>query len=191
MELSKEERERRRQTMLRTNAKRHGTKDDNHYRAFIKANTVISEKGCWEWQKFVHQKGYGFTSYRGKAWRSHRLAYHLFQGPIPPGMVICHTCDNRKCCNPLHLFLGTFDTNNKDMAAKGRCKYSVAAWPQCKHGHEFTPENTRKDSRGFRQCRTCEKIRFSSPEYKAWRLEYQRRRRAQKRLQLSEIDGNT
>lgn len=133
---------------------------DQNYLDLMKSRCQIApETACWEYQGYIHPKGYGILSYRGKAWRTHRLSYFLNRGPIPEGMVICHTCDNRKCCNPLHLFLGTFDINNKDMAAKSRCKYSVKAWPACKHGHEFTPENTWICKNGWRHCKECGRIK--------------------------------
>lgn len=157
---------------------------DEQYRQKLKSQVLVTENGCWEWQGFRHKKGYGDMSYRCKNWRVHRLAYHLFHGPIPKGMVICHTCDNRPCCNPLHLFLGTFDINNKDMAAKGRCKYSAASWPRCKHGHEFTPENTRIDSRGFRQCKECQKIRQAQEREDGRAVERSRRYRERKKAQM-------
>jgi hypothetical protein len=181
VELSQEQRQRRSENIRRVNAYRRRIKTDDWYRAKIKSNVRVNENGCWEWLGYCHPKGYGELSYQNKAWRLHRLTYTLWTGPVPPGMVVCHQCDNRGCCNPGHLFLGTIDDNNKDMAAKGRCKYSAASWPRCKHGHEFTPENTYVDSRGFRQCRTCSRIRFSSPEYRRRANERQRAKRAAKR----------
>lgn len=73
--------------------------------------------GCWEWQYAVGTHGYGVLS-RGRL--AHRLAYELFIGPVPIGNIVCHTCDNRKCCNPEHLFLGTHSDNTQDMIRKGR-----------------------------------------------------------------------
>ena len=160
---------------------------DEEYRQRILTQITITDRGCWEWQGWRHPKGYGFMSYRSKNWRVHRLAYLLWRGPIPEGLVVCHTCDNRPCVNPLHLFLGTFDTNNKDMAAKGRCKYSAQVWPSCKHGHLFTPENTYICKNGFRHCKTCEKIRMNSPKYKQWARDYQRRKRAAKKAQSCQL----
>jgi len=160
---------------------------DDDYRTRLKSQIKMIERGCWEWQGYRHPKGYGDMSYRSTNWRVHRLAYFLFKGPIPAGMVICHTCDNRPCCNPDHLFPGTIDTNNKDMAAKGRCKYSEDSWPRCKHGHEFTPENTYICGRGFRHCKTCDRIRMSSPEYRAKANERQRLKRAQKKAQMQQM----
>jgi hypothetical protein len=52
--------------------------------------------------------------------KAHRIAYELTHGAIPAGLDICHTCDNRKCCNPSHLFLGTRQDNIDDMLSKNR-----------------------------------------------------------------------
>lgn len=80
----------------------------------------VSESGCFEWQGFIHPSGYPYTSYRGKIVRANRLFYMLFNGNLTAGLYVCHKCDNCKCCNPKHLFLGTAKENMKDCEVKGR-----------------------------------------------------------------------
>jgi hypothetical protein len=107
-----------------------------------------------------HQKATGHVqlNFGGKRWLIHRFAYASLVGPIPSGMDVCHQCDNPKCVNVSHLWLGTRADNNRDMHAKGRSNYSKARKTHCKHGHEFTPENTAYHG-GFRQCRECNRLR--------------------------------
>src|SRR3990167_1168047 len=76
---------------------------------------------CWEWQSYINDSGYGvLRTKKNVMLRAHRVAFELTFGAIPEGHFICHRCDNRKCCNPSHLFVGTPDANVQDMISKGR-----------------------------------------------------------------------
>jgi hypothetical protein len=88
-------------------------------KASLYANT-IKNGDCWEWISPFNSGGYGVMRFNRKLWQTHRLSYVLSKGPIPEGMLVCHTCDNRKCINPDHLFLGTYKDNYDDSKQKGR-----------------------------------------------------------------------
>ncbi len=82
---------------------------------------VCGEDECWPWLGGLDDKGYGLigSAPNGEV-RSHRAAWVHFNGPIPEGRNVLHRCDNRPCCNPRHLFIGTQMDNIDDMIAKGR-----------------------------------------------------------------------
>lgn len=75
---------------------------------------------CWEWQAGKFSTGYGQFWADGGTVYCHRIAFALSNGEIPEGMHILHKCDNRACCNPSHLVVGTHADNMADMVAKGR-----------------------------------------------------------------------
>lgn len=103
---------------------RHGTTDytpltieERYLNGFIKK----SDNECWEWNKYCFESGYGQFSIKSKATRAHRFGWEFFnKKSIPKGMFVLHKCDNRKCQNPNHLFIGSQRDNVLDMINKGR-----------------------------------------------------------------------
>jgi hypothetical protein len=81
---------------------------------------VHTDNGCWEWTGSITPKGYGMFRYNGKTQTAHRVSWQINRGEIPYGADVLHICDNRKCINPDHLWLGTDQDNMDDMYNKGR-----------------------------------------------------------------------
>ena len=86
-----------------------------------------SKSGCWEWTGAVTVtgNGYGIVRSNGIKYLTHRLSYQIFIADIPEGLSVLHRCDNRKCVNPDHLFLGTHLDNMRDKMQKGRCRPGI------------------------------------------------------------------
>jgi hypothetical protein len=134
---------------------------DAEYIARYRARTKLTESGCWLWQGFVQKTGYGDVSYRGRQRRIHRVMYEICNGPLIPGLDVCHSCDNPSCINPAHLWQGTTQENMRDASAKGRIYLQRKT--HCLRGHEFTPENTRvygnRHGHTMRKCLECQRLR--------------------------------
>lgn len=86
---------------------------------------VIRQDGCWSWKGPIDHGGYPVMSCKRDIGpdRGHKASWIIHKGLIEKGKHICHTCDNRICTNPDHLWSGTHKENNDDKIAKGRANW--------------------------------------------------------------------
>lgn len=82
--------------------------------------SVVKPSGCREWMRGVDKDGYGQIKRNGVGIRAHRAAWEISNGPIPRGLFVCHSCDNPRCIELSHLWLGTALDNRRDCLMKGR-----------------------------------------------------------------------
>lgn len=164
--------------------------------ARVRARCIVDINGCWVWQgqqqkskgQRPDQPGYGATAYRGRTVRIHRKTLELKLGKeLPTDVLSCHTCDNKPCCNPDHLFPGTCKENVQDSISKGVQQFHPNHYTHCKRGHEFTPENTWVCSRGWRNCRECNRIRLRKEWADGRGKKRQRRFREQKKAEMQQV----
>lgn len=111
-------------------------KSDQRIAAFVQdqqslqrfwSRTTEEPSGCIVWRGASTFSGYGLvsTGTRNSNVYAHRISWWATNGPIPSGMLVCHTCDNPPCVNPEHLWLGTDFDNAMDKVRKGRSNTPV------------------------------------------------------------------
>jgi hypothetical protein len=108
-------------------------------RFVARVETGASPDDCWAWRGAHSTGGYGqvYIPERGVVY-THRLAYELFRGDVPQGLFVCHTCDNRGCCNPRHFFVGTNGDNIRDARDKGRLTGKNAERGEARYNAKLT-----------------------------------------------------
>lgn len=120
---------------------------------------LIAENGCWNFQRYINDRGYGQLKVGSKTFKAHRYFYEVLVGKIPTDLTIDHLCRNRSCVNPKHLEVVTFGENvlrgNSGPGINRRKK-------RCVRGHIFSKLNTRvrkrDDGKVWRQCHACQYI---------------------------------
>lgn len=163
----------------------------------IKDNCLVDKNGCLIWQGSFQFSGkkrdvpYPNIGHRGKTWRGNRLVWTLVNGPIPEDKNVCHSCDNTKCLNPDHLWLGTHSENMQDKISKNRDHNLVKT--HCSQGHPFSGDNLIIRKSGARSCRQCMRVfwnKFDAKNREARRVAALKRYYAKKETSLTRKEGN-
>lgn len=117
--------------------------DDDDYNESLKSRILVKFRGvsgCWEWYGYITKYGYGQTTYRSKSILANRLSWMLFNGELKKELDVCHHCDNPKCINPDHLFVGTASENIQDCFNKNRKSHKGVNHP----GAKITDDDVKK-----------------------------------------------
>ena len=125
--------------------------------AYVAERSKPALNGCRLWTRAVGRSGYGVGWDGTRRLSAHRMAWEGAFGPIPAGVMVCHRCDEKRCVEPAHLFVGTGFDNARDAALKGLFRQQQKL--VCPRGHAYTDGNTRwntaKGRAPFRVCRLC------------------------------------
>lgn len=135
---------------------------------FLKKVSEPTQTQCWEWQSTIHRDGYGKIWYEGRQVQAHRISYLIFRGEIPAGLWVLHRCDNRKCVNPEHLYVGTPQQNVMDKVQ--RCEW----WGRMKIPFETVQEARRLVELGWTQQRTADHLGIKQVQVSRYARQAQR-----------------
>lgn len=132
---------------------------------FMRERCKWTADGCLVYTgKSNRRSGHIQTFLKNERWYIHRFVYHHLVAPVPAHLQVCHTCDNPRCVNLDHLWLGTQRENSLDMVSKKRQAFMKKT--HCKNGHPFTAENTRMVAGGrWRQMEAVQNLPASSHAY--------------------------
>lgn len=98
------------------------------YRQYLLKRINVDSNNCWNWTKYIMKNGYGRLTYENTQKLAHRFSYEIFIGKIVNDLFVLHKCDNKRCINPKHLYLGTQQQNikdsmNRNLIQKGEIHY--------------------------------------------------------------------
>lgn len=117
----------------------------------------ITQTGCWEWTRGLTADNYGEITYRGRQRPVHRVVASIVKNvDIDSPLDALHSCDNKRCFNPDHVFFGTTKENAQDASKKGLLKRTPAT--HCRRGHEISGSNVYSGETGRKRCLTCMKL---------------------------------
>jgi len=134
---------------------------DSIARFYERVVPMMDDRGCWE---FSISSPRVEISVNGRRTRAYRFVYEIEHGAIPEGAYLCHKCDNDRCVNPAHLYVGTAKTNMADAIARGRISRgekhaaimrAALASEFCVKGHAEWSIVKRKSGRSNRYCKAC------------------------------------
>lgn len=138
------------------------TKLESPKERLMKHVSVNEQTGCWNWTSVINYSGYGkfWIKPYGQA-PAHRAAFEIFLKKKPGQKCVLHKCDNRRCVNPKHLYLGDQAMNMKDRQERKRHRNTQKKL--CALGHRFTEKNTylwkAPNGQIWRQCHKCRALR--------------------------------
>ena len=117
--------------------------------------TIAGPNDCWEWIAGKNDYGYGLFSFDCRHMRAHRFSFWIHTGIWPGDLCVCHSCDNKLCVKPEHLFIGTYSDNLNDSYDKGRKIWNYGK--KIRHGTE---------SRYSHHACRCDKCKYAHKIYR-------------------------